>query len=754
MKKKILFISLALMLQLQGYSQSVVKDTLGLDKSFSASPASLVQGKVSGVLVSNPDWNVNEDYNVIVRSVNSIRTDSQPLWVVDGMPLGSGSLSFINPYDIESIQVLKDAAATAIYGPQGANGVIIVNTRRMGGKDGVKVEWNSNLSPSMPFQSTAATRNAFSHNHSLEVLHTKGQNVLRISGQFRNVNGVIVNNTGNTGKFTVAYETKANPIVWFGTNTFFAVGAESSPTETAVPYGSGSIFIAERSKDSETFGTVEGWKSDFDNDSKVYRVVNSTYLQVNFLKELYLKVNLGMDYYDRSNYLWWGNGTPLGLAYNGYANIISGSRLRFNALPELKWNRWFGDHHIELSAGAEINADLDKYNNMVGWDFFSHELRAKGLNINASKTDIDTWSNQMYNIGAIAALKYAYKDIVGIAASYRADWTPRYDDSKPVNYYSAEAFVKVCSGVKIVGGYGVSGTQNYVPYSKFDKVLAGEYPYVNPQVSYYYEGLMRTMTREWNAGAAFDLLSGRLKGGLKYFRGHTDDSFNAYCFGAKKENSYMWDWADRQAFFDRNCAFTRSGVEFDIDALAIKTRNVSWQIGGNFTWSENVVTEVHPQDEFAISPGNDILTNANVVGQPVGSITGYRTDASGAIVDQTGDGTITQADMVILGNSLPRFYGGVFTTLKLWQFSVDMTLNYALGFDWADLTSLCVDKAGSPKLLDTYVTKGDYLRLGHLGAAYDWNFGQDAFLKGLRASLCYSGYPIAGTVTAGVKLIF
>ena len=112
-----------------------------------------MQGKIAGVQVSQSDGAPGGGVSITVRGANSFTTSSQPLYIVDGIPFGtdpngspdndaSGSnnqvktnpLQMINPSDIEKIEVLKDASATAIYGSRGANGVVIVTTRR--GKEG------------------------------------------------------------------------------------------------------------------------------------------------------------------------------------------------------------------------------------------------------------------------------------------------------------------------------------------------------------------------------------------------------------------------------------------------------------------------------------------------------------------------------------------------------------------------------------------------------------------------------------------
>lgn len=103
-------------------------------------------GKLAGVLIQNQDGAPGADPKIQIRAASSISGDSDPLIVVDGYPI-SGSLATVNPNDIESLEVLKDAASAAIYGSRGANGVILVTTKR--GKAGrARLSYNGYLSTS------------------------------------------------------------------------------------------------------------------------------------------------------------------------------------------------------------------------------------------------------------------------------------------------------------------------------------------------------------------------------------------------------------------------------------------------------------------------------------------------------------------------------------------------------------------------------------------------------------------------------
>ncbi|MEP7376224.1 MAG: SusC/RagA family TonB-linked outer membrane protein [Chitinophagaceae bacterium] len=143
-----------------GYGTARKKDLTGsvasvqakdFNKGTYTSPDQLIQGKAAGVLVINNTGQPGGSTTIRIRGSSSIRSSNQPLFVLDGVPLSGGSarpggfgnssandggnpLNYMNPNDIASIEILKDASATAIYGSRGANGVILINTKR--GKSG------------------------------------------------------------------------------------------------------------------------------------------------------------------------------------------------------------------------------------------------------------------------------------------------------------------------------------------------------------------------------------------------------------------------------------------------------------------------------------------------------------------------------------------------------------------------------------------------------------------------------------------
>ncbi len=159
-----------------GYGTTTVKDATGavsavtsedFNQGVISSPEQLIQGKTAGVQITETSGEPGSGIDFRIRGSNSIRSNNNPLFVIDGVPLGGGGapasgdlafgagaqrnpLSFLNPSDIESISILKDASATAIYGSRGANGVVIIKTKSGRGNSRGVWEVSSSISASSP----------------------------------------------------------------------------------------------------------------------------------------------------------------------------------------------------------------------------------------------------------------------------------------------------------------------------------------------------------------------------------------------------------------------------------------------------------------------------------------------------------------------------------------------------------------------------------------------------------------------------
>lgn len=156
-----------------GYGQTTVKDATGavaavtsedFNQGVISSPEQLIQGKTAGVQISQSSGEPGAGIALRIRGTGSVRGNNSPLFVIDGVPVSNESVSasgadvgagtsgsknplnFLNPNDIESMSILKDASATAIYGSRGANGVVVITTKS-GKTGGAKGQWGftSNL---------------------------------------------------------------------------------------------------------------------------------------------------------------------------------------------------------------------------------------------------------------------------------------------------------------------------------------------------------------------------------------------------------------------------------------------------------------------------------------------------------------------------------------------------------------------------------------------------------------------------------
>lgn len=127
---------------LTGAVSSVKMEEIPLASTTSVS--NLLTGRVPGLVITQTSADPTGDYNVLIRGATSTGAGNKPLYVIDGFP--GGNINAISPNDIESVEVLKDASATAIYGARAANGVILVNTKRgKAGKLNVSVQLNTSL---------------------------------------------------------------------------------------------------------------------------------------------------------------------------------------------------------------------------------------------------------------------------------------------------------------------------------------------------------------------------------------------------------------------------------------------------------------------------------------------------------------------------------------------------------------------------------------------------------------------------------
>jgi TonB-linked SusC/RagA family outer membrane protein len=280
-----------------GYGAAKKKDLTGavdkvnmkdLEKAPVRSFDEALAGRVAGVTVSSVDGQPGSAINVTVRGANSITQDNSPLYIIDGFPVENPNNNLISPQDIESIEILKDASSTAIYGARGANGVIIITTKR--GKAGPPairfntsfgIQRNINSMEVMsPYEfvkyqqerdsATAALtylngktldyyktvqgsdwqslifRTALMQNHNLSVSGGNDKTKYALSGSFTGQDGTIINSGYNRYQGRIVLDQTINPKLKVGINTNYTVAKQYglSPAYQSTPNASLALMYS------------------------------------------------------------------------------------------------------------------------------------------------------------------------------------------------------------------------------------------------------------------------------------------------------------------------------------------------------------------------------------------------------------------------------------------------------------------------------------------------------------------------------
>lgn len=280
-----------------GYGTTTRRDLTGavaqvkmadLEKAPVKSFDEALAGRVAGVSVGTSDGQPGSNTNVVIRGAGTLTQNPTPLYVIDGFPSEDANSNSINPSDIESMEVLKDASATAIYGARGANGVIIITTKK--GKAGAPVinyngyagfaqnpktislmnayefvKYQAELEPvyaqnaylnkmpledyrnveSIDMQDRIYTSNPLSHNHELSIRGGNATTTYSISGNILDQNGLIINSGFNRYQGRFSLDQVINKKIKVGTNFNYAAtktyGAIAS--ETAYKYTYSSLAL-------------------------------------------------------------------------------------------------------------------------------------------------------------------------------------------------------------------------------------------------------------------------------------------------------------------------------------------------------------------------------------------------------------------------------------------------------------------------------------------------------------------------------
>lgn len=421
-----------------------------------------LQGSLPGVTVTTNNAGAEgSQVSILIGGRNSITAGIRPLIVFDGIPY-EGGFSDINPDDIQSIEILKDASAVAIYGARGSNGVILIT-----GKTGKKGKTNINfdvsygrqtisnkpdlLSPD-EFYNFKKLRNPTAITPSEEAIHSAGGGAywydlasrdgartnasLSVSGgndqttynlgvSSLNVKGLAQGDEFKRYTIRPSLDIKVNKFINVGTNTLFTFldrsgskanfsGANGQGANLANPLttqynpdGSISIYAwPEYHLMGNPINDLLIWNSDYAN-----KLFSSNYIKVSLpIKGLSYKFNSGVELTNRTIRTSWSRNTTTGYERNGAGEVLTSTERNFTLENILNYSREFGDHSINLTAlyssqSHDYESDDSKGNTFPNIDMnFSYNLDQ------ADPTTRKTLSSyyKENHISQMGRLNYAY----------------------------------------------------------------------------------------------------------------------------------------------------------------------------------------------------------------------------------------------------------------------------------------------------------------------------------------------------------
>lgn len=774
-----------------------------------------LEGATSGVQISSSSGSPGSNASIIIRGIGSISASQSPLIVLDGVPY-EGSLNSIPTQDIESMTILKDAAANSMYGARGSNGVIVITTKK-GMTGGTKVTFDGRFG----FNTRGVPNyNIISDNGEYyEMMYESVVNNLVEAGEYnllgaRNyvannlISGYLKYNTylgvadndiidPLTGKLTANAAGAA--MKWkdsWQTDPFenglrqeYNIGVSGGNANTQgyasfsylsdegyVP-NSGFDRITVRAKvdqaigkrlkagvnlsyantTQKTFGStgsnysnlfmfsqniapiypiylydLEGKKM-FNDDGDVLfdfgteyqrpyameqnplavllenrnrfvadNVSSRGYVNYSILKDLVFTVNLAYDVFNRtdSEFATPNGGDAQRVGGRGYKSSSRNAALNANQL--LNWTPTFGDHSFNLLLGHETKKNV--YNYLYG--HMTNFLNPENTDFaNAARyQDLTSYTSEYALEGFFSRLEYNLLDKYYLSASYRRDASSRFHpDVRWGDFYAIggawrvneEAFMDnyktSVHNLRLKASYGTQGNDN-LGYSKvYEDLYTVSRIDNNPGLSKVFRGnpdLTWEKSQNFNVGAELGLYN-RYNLSIDYFVKVTKDMLYSRPFppsGGTPSWMYVND-IDMQ----------NNGVEFEVSADVVKTKDLTWNIALNGTHYKNKLTKL-PSDKDP--EGYQAGSYWRKVG---GSLYDYYTYEYAGVDKETGlplynkygedeDGNevithvnrTSEASLREIGkSSIPNLYGGLSTSLiyKGFDFSANSAFQFG-GYVW------------------------------------------------------------------------
>ena len=491
-----------------------------------------MQGKVAGVYVTPASGQPGAGAVIRIRGTGTLN-NSNPLFVVDGMLLDDAS--FINPQDVQSIEILKDASATAIYGNRGANGVVIITTKR--GKAGEKavIQFSSyygtqSLTKKIPMANAAEYAqlynelplpDVFANPASLGV-GTDWQDVIfrdapianvqlsasggsdkflyNVSANYFDQTGILKDSRFDRLTFRVNNEYKLNPYVKLGNNLSFSnINSQNPPGVIGSALQMPPVFGERDSlgnfSDPTFFGTaIANPAADLfykdRNFSKGTRLVGTVYADITLFKHFTFRSNFGLDqaYVNTKNY---EPKFAVSVSQrNGEDRLSVGSVQRRTWLWEntLTYDQTWENHHVNVLAGYTSQEFGDEALGASRAQFGSGQDELLYLNYGNDTTQLNYGeASQWAMISYLARANYTLMDRYLLTASMRVDGSSRFAADNRYGYFPSfalgwnvaeESFMshqRFIDRLKLRASWGIVGNDKTQLYASLGAIQGGLY---------------------------------------------------------------------------------------------------------------------------------------------------------------------------------------------------------------------------------------------------------------------------------------
>lgn len=647
-----------------GTVTSVGKDRLEMVPNITIAQA--IQGAVPGLMIQNTSAGAEPDLSIMVRGRKSIAANNSPLIVVDGIPYG-GKLSDINPNDVKSIEILKDASAAAIYGSRGANGVILITTKQgIKGKatvtyDGYySIQEITNVPDYMDGRqfydfknerlvagvSTSekevydagewvdwvdlATRQGNSQQHNVSISGGMGETSYYVSGGIMKVKGIVLNDdyVRGTGRFNI--DSRITDWLTIGTRTqlTFADKSGVSPSmwdlylanPLAIPYNEdGTVTINPVADDPSRENPLQ--EIQFANNDKSRRIVTNNYAILDFTKlisGLSLRLNYGITDGISENKTYRGRDTYDGKISQGSASIDKDSE--YNSVWEniLSYNKEFGDH--SLGATAVYSIQNDEWNSEgIEMEKFPNDLLTwyAGGQAGLVSPSFDYIKSKL--VSQMLRFNYSYDSRYLLTLTGRRDGYSGFGADSKWGFFPSLALgwnlrneeffplKNMFSQLKVRASYGLNGNQAVGSYRSMARLEEENYLSGNSTMAGYFPSTLGQQTLGWESSRTFNF---GLDIGL--FEQRVTGDLNMYV-----TNTY--DLLLNRSISAvhgitsilQNIGETQNkGMEFSLNSRNVITKNFSWITSGNISYIQNKIIDIY-------GDGLDDISNQWFVGKPI-----------------------------------------------------------------------------------------------------------------------------------------